>query len=140
MSAAKGEKIVLISLYPEYARAILEGRKRVEFRRGGIPRDVERFVLYATAPVRQVLGHVRVERCEVASPEVLWEAFGEVGVIDEKGFHDYYQDRAEGRCFVLADPRPFSVPLPLATFGLRAGPQSFKYVTPDAWRTVADGA
>ncbi len=44
--------IALMSIHPQYANAIVEGTKRVEFRKRPLARNVTHVIVYATAPVK----------------------------------------------------------------------------------------
>jgi len=47
---------------PEYAFAILNGTKRYEFRKAMFRKDVDKVVVYATAPYKKVIGYFKVGR------------------------------------------------------------------------------
>ena len=55
-------QIVLLSIRPEFAEKILDGRKRFEFRRT-IFRDtnVTKAIIYASRPVCRVIGEFEIE-------------------------------------------------------------------------------
>ena len=61
-----------MSIHPEYAEALLDGMKTVELRKSGVADDVSHIVIYATAPVRRVLGWVEAVRVEHGSPSAIW--------------------------------------------------------------------
>lgn len=118
-----------MSIHPEYADAILRGTKRVEFRKRPLAADVTTVVIYATAPLRRVVGTFEIERSVVATPATLWRRFSDVGGISKADFFAYYDgtDRAVGlvirhttrwkEALTLSDLRPGLTP-----------PQSFLYL------------
>lgn len=126
---------VLMSIRPQYARAILAGAKRAEFRTrfaAAAPADV---VVYATSPVRAVVGRFTVERVDRASPERLWEIHGRHGGIEKDDYEAYFAGRIGHACaLVVADPRPYRAPFPLAALGLARPPQSWMYLAMPANR------
>jgi predicted transcriptional regulator len=61
-------EVALLSIRPEYAEAILNGTKRVEFRRTRFSRDVSFIVIYATQPVGKVVGWFEVDGIETSTP------------------------------------------------------------------------
>jgi predicted transcriptional regulator len=53
--------IYLLPIYPKYAQAILDHKKRVEFRRH-IPKDISReILLYETSPTNKIVGRASIE-------------------------------------------------------------------------------
>ncbi len=78
--------IVLMAIKPQYTQRIFAGEKRFEIRRvsGRIGRgDV--VVVYASAPVRAIVGAFLVQGVRRGSVEALWEAHeGDFGVSAEE--------------------------------------------------------
>ncbi len=63
----------LISIQPEYARKILAGEKKLEFRRWWTFRSVQILVIYATAPVQRIVGFATVAGVTQGTPTQLWQ-------------------------------------------------------------------
>ena len=63
----------LISIQPEYATKILAGEKKLEFRRRWTPRTVKTLVIYATAPVKRIVGFATVAGVTQGTPTQLWQ-------------------------------------------------------------------
>ena len=51
---------MLLSIKPEYVNKIVAGKKKYEFRKFHCREDVDTIVIYATAPVKQVIGEVSI--------------------------------------------------------------------------------
>ena len=64
--------MIALAINPVYARAILSGKKTVEFRRNGVPSNIRKIVIYSTKPDQELLGYCDVKECIVNSPEKLW--------------------------------------------------------------------
>ena len=56
MARTAHPQVALLSIHPVYAQGIIDGRKTVEFRRRAFGKSVTHVVVYATAPVRKVVG------------------------------------------------------------------------------------
>lgn len=56
MASTAPRAVVLLPIKPRYATRIMDGSKRVEFRRRPFGRVPEWVVIYASAPVKQVVG------------------------------------------------------------------------------------
>jgi len=119
-----------VSLHPEFAARILRGEKRVEFRRRALGRDTTDLIIYATAPVRAVVGVAEIERVKQGSPTSLWNAFRGVAGIERGPFFDYFEGVTEGFAYVLGPVRACASPLRLGMAGLPMNPpQAFQYIT-----------
>jgi predicted transcriptional regulator len=119
----------LMSIYPEFASRILAGEKLVEFRRRPPARAITHIVIYATSPVKAVVGVAEVERLERGSPQRLWRDFGDVGGIRREDFFRYFSGTSEGFAYVVGKTWSCASPIPLGQDGLPAtAPQTFRYV------------
>lgn len=121
----------LMSIRPPFADAILDGRKRVEFRRSRFGRDVSMVVVYATRPVSAVVAVFSVGGITAGPPSCLWEQFHSVGAIDREAFDSYY--RGARQAFAIGIETVFVLPQALPLDSLRVGlrpPQSYCYLEP----------
>jgi predicted transcriptional regulator len=127
--AAERLEVVLLSIRPEYADAILDGKKLVEFRRTRFSREVAFVVIYATQPVGKVVGWFEVGGIEESSPAELWTRFSACGGISEQKFHDYYSGAETGFAIRVKQAKRFPRARQLkAVSGLEHAPQSFAYL------------
>jgi predicted transcriptional regulator len=118
-----------MAIHPGYADAILDGRKRVEFRKRSLAVDVSTVLMYATAPVKRIVGEFTVDRTLTTSPEELWGAVGSVGVIDEASYTAYFAGFHTATGILVSAPRRYHVAIPLAALDpTPAAPQSVTYL------------
>lgn len=129
MADAAAGRVALISIRPHYAEEILAGRKRVEFRRRPLPRDVTRVVIYATAPVARVVGAFEVEAIDSTTPNEAWQHYHQVGGIGQEAFDSYYCGTDTAHVIRIRDVEIAESPFELSEIdeSLRA-PQSFMYL------------
>ena len=126
-------RMVVLSLRPRFAEAILAGDKTVELRRT-VPKIVvpTRALLYAATPVRALLGTCIVTDVASVAPAVLWEEYGSRTGLLHHEFQQYFEGVDTGAALTLADPQPFSRRIPLEDLRARPRgfrpPQSFGYV------------
>lgn len=121
---------VLLSIKPEYAEKILDGRKRFEFRKA-MPKaeGVRTVVIYATMPVGKVVGEFEVDECISHCPKDLWEITAEFSGISKSFFNSYFKGRATAHAFKVKSATRYDSPLNLADLiGTTAAPQSFRYL------------
>lgn len=129
-SPAIGRQVVM-SVHPRYAEAIMDGRKKVEFRKRPLASDVSVVWVYATAPVQLIIGCFEVDATVTGPPRDLWRQFASVGAIDRADFDRYYAGSSVGSGIRIGDVVRLEVPLPIQEL-LPSGvpPQSFAYVEP----------
>lgn len=128
MAVDSTERVALMAIHPRFAEAILDGRKRVEFRKRRPAPDIRRVYIYATAPVSAVVGAFEIADVTVGEPRTIWEAFGAVGVIDRDDFDLYYASSGEAVAIGVESAIRFDEPVPLSSFEpAPATPQSFSY-------------
>lgn len=125
-------RVLLLSLRPRFANAILAGTKTVELRRRPIKAPPgSTVVLYASAPTRAVVGVAKLHRSLVLDAEMAWEDHErELGLTRTE--FDAYLDGRRAHLLVLMDVRRLLEPVQLGR--LREGcdfrpPRSFRYVS-----------
>lgn len=129
MDANSDRGIALISIHPEYADAILEGTKRVEFRRIRFARDVHTVLIYATRPIGKIVASFEVSDIDIGTPTVLWQKHRRTGGISHEKFTNYFAGATEGCAILVGRVTRFSRPLPLESLGQSiTPPQSFRYL------------
>lgn len=118
-----------MAIHPEFAEAILSGRKKVEFRKRPPAPDVTTVLVYATAPVKMIIGEFNIADVVLASPGDLWSRFHEVGCIEKTPYEAYYADRAAGAALLVGSSRRYSKAVALSDLEpAPAVPQSFAYL------------
>lgn len=64
---------MLLSINPEHVENILSGIKRYEFRKVRCRSDVDKMLIYSTAPVMMVVGEAEIVSIIEDEPEIVWE-------------------------------------------------------------------
>ncbi|PEG52808.1 ASCH domain-containing protein [Mycolicibacterium diernhoferi] len=123
-------RLALLSVHPEYASALVSGRKTVEFRKRPLAPDVTHVVIYATQPVARVVGVFSIREQVMESPRQLWNMFHNVAGISKAKFMDYYRGCSTGVGIRVGEmtglPDNFTLQ---EAFGISRPPQSFQYFT-----------
>jgi len=135
-------KILLISVKPRFARALLEGRKTVEVRRRFPDLPVGTVVvIYASSPERAVLGAVRLKYVMRVDPNEVWGLHAGDIEIDEHALIEYLAGATESTLLKVESPEVWARPVSLATLrdtlGLDA-PQSFRYINSEQVALMRD--
>lgn len=125
--------MVLISIRPCFAQAILDGTKTVELRRQRLlaaPGSLA--LLYSSSPVKAIVGTARIDRIEQSSPLGLWMRVGDSAGVTRAQYDAYFEGSPRAVALHLCEVRRLEPPAPLAelrsTIGVEPA-QSFRYLT-----------
>ena len=119
----------LVAIRPEYAERILTGGKTYEYRRRIWRRDdVDTIVIYATAPVRAIVGEARIDAILDGTPTDIWNLTHDSAGIDRTRFMAYLHGTDTAHAIRLCDPIRYTRPRPLTDYGLTRPPRSFVYL------------
>lgn len=119
---------ILLSINPEHIENIMNGNKLFEYRKVRCRSEVDIIIMYATSPVRKIVGEVDVIDVIIDTPKQVWELTSEFAGISKKFYDKYYQNKEIAVAYSLGDVRNYKNPLTLADFGISFAPQSFVYV------------
>lgn len=130
MGAPASGRVAVMSIKPQFAEAILNGTKLVEFRKRRLAPDVTTVLIYATMPVGRVIGAFEVHGYDVASPTAVWERHKGHAGIARSGYRAYYRGSEAAVGILVKDARRLARPLTLKELDASLPvPQSFVYVT-----------
>ncbi len=126
------ETILLLSIKPRFAEAILDGTKTVELRRVQPSVHAGTIVLlYASSPQRELVGTFRVAGLEVDSISAIWDRYGSECGVSEAEFIDYFAGANQAVAILVDSPVRLSSPQSLEILRDRMvgfhPPQSFRY-------------
>ena len=139
------ERMLILSLKPRFAEAILSGEKTVELRRVEPKIKVPtRALVYATTPVRAMLGTCIVSAAVSDSLTTLWERYSSRTGLQYAEFLRYFNGVKVGAALTLHAAERFDSQIPLAELrssplGFRP-PQSFAYLDAAAGNQLLQAA
>ena len=121
---------VLLSIKPKYVEAIKNGKKKYEFRKIIFKaRNLERIYIYASSPIKKIVGSFSVGDVIEGSPEMLWDQFSRDAGIGEQDFFSYFLDREIGYAIEIKNFHTMEEPVePSEVFNRFTPPQSFIYI------------
>lgn len=121
---------VLMPIKPKYANQILDGTKKFEYRKSKIRKDnVHSIIIYATAPVKKVIGEVEIVDFLEDTPENIWNQTHEHGGIAKEDYDKYFKGKDTAVAYALGTPKRYSKEKSLAKFDICYYPQSYVYVS-----------
>lgn len=137
MAPRASGRVVFLPIRPRFARSIMSGKKKVEFRKKAFRANPTHVVVYASSPVQRVLGYFAVDYVDEDTPEGLWERYGDGGDIDREAFQAYYLAVDRGVAIGVGKVSQLPNPIPVAALAdsLRV-PQSFSYLASEAFERL----
>ena len=125
IEALDQDRMIVLSLKPRFAEAIFAGTKTVELRRTRPRIEVPtRALLYATTPVRALLGTCIITDVISADLTALWREYGSRSDLTHNEFKRYFEGLGVGTALTLAHQQPLDRVVPLQE--LRAKPRGFR--------------
>ena len=128
------DRALFFSVKPTFADLLLSGEKTVELRRVR-PRATAGTlaIVYASTPVRAVLGTCTVADIGEEHPSVIWSLHGPRTGLRWQEFNEYFLGQGSAVAITVIAPRRLGEPVPLRVlraepFGF-SPPQSFRYIT-----------
>ncbi len=120
---------VLLSIKPEFALKIFNGSKGYEYRRVIFRnKEVNRVIVYASDPIKQVIGEFEIEGILHEEPQSLWVKTKHHAGISKRRFFAYFTDKSKGYAIKIKTTRIYENPLPLRRFMVSSPPQSYMYL------------
>lgn len=122
---------VLLSIKPEYANAILSGNKRYELRRSIFKDEsVQTLFMYASSPVKRIVGKFEISSIINKSPRELWDEVKDGSGVTSDLFFHYFDGCKKGYAIEVENPLAFKPPAdPYILINDFRAPQSFCYLT-----------
>ena len=127
MIGDKPERI-LMSIHPEFAKKIITGEKRFEFRKVAPTRIVRTIVLYETQPIGLVTAEAEVSGMCFGTPEMVWQQVEKYAGVTKEFYDNYYKGCDNVVVYRLGKIHLFDIPLTLTDYNLKYPPQNFVYL------------
>lgn len=120
---------ILLSIKPEFTEMIFNGSKKFEFRRSIFKnKNIKTVVVYASSPVKRVIGEFEIESVLYDEINSLWQRTQKYAGIDENYFFDYFSDKQRGYAIEIKKTSKYNTPLLLKENFNMVPPQSFAYL------------
>jgi predicted transcriptional regulator len=122
-------KIAFMAIKPIYAERLLLGEKLYEFRKTALSPDLTDIIIYASSPVKKIVGIAEVSNVFVGSPSAIWEKTKHAAGISRKKYREYFRGAERACAIELMRVFPLDKPLHLSDVSDEIKiPQSFSYV------------
>ncbi|QWD79243.1 ASCH domain-containing protein [Polynucleobacter sp. MWH-Spelu-300-X4] len=126
----RDDKVIVLSIKPQYADLILAKIKTVEFRRTWAAEDVNTIAIYASSPIQRIVGLVKVEETLKVRPSKLWKICSEhSGGLTKRELLNYFNGKSLCNAVLLKDAVKFKQAIdPNKFIENFYPPQSFQYL------------
>ena len=123
---------VLLSIKPEFVKKIFEGSKKYEYRKSLFKRDdVSAILIYASSPIKKVVGEFIVDEILSSNHSLLWEKTKDFSGITKDFYDEYFKNKKVANAIKIKDVVKYESPKRLSDYGINQPPQSFCYVVDD---------
>ena len=121
--------VVLLSIKPNLANDILEGTKKYEYRRRiwDCSNDVKKVILYASDPIKMVIGEFEVKEVIKGHYSQVWRKTNQGSGMTIEDFLQYFEGQNRAYAIKVKKPKRYESPIPIETFGVKPN-QSFIYI------------
>lgn len=120
---------VLLSIKPEFVEKIFAGTKKYEFRKSLFKkRGVKYVVIYASAPIKRVVGEFEIDEILSDDVNIVWELTRKHSGITKTFYNSYFQNRKIANAIRIGHLTKYETAKPLSDFNIHQAPQSFCYI------------
>lgn len=123
---------ILLPIHTVYINRILLGEKKYEYRTRLCKEPIELILLYATTPVKKIVGEVQVLGKLSMEKEELWKATKAHAGIEHCTYLKYFSKSTIANAYMLGDVRAYKQHYPIAAVGIEHTPQSFAYINDES--------
>jgi len=106
----------------------LKALKKFEFRKSIFKKQVSAVVVYASAPLQQVIGEFEIEQILHLDLETLWDITHLNSGISKSFFYEYFEDKERGYTIEIKNTKLYKIPKNLKETYNMFPPQSFAYI------------
>ena len=120
---------VLLSIKPEFVEKIFAGTKKYEFRKALFKRtDVTKVIIYASSPVKRVVGEFTIESILSDDVNTIWEQTKKESGITKDFYNSYFGKKRRANAIKIGHLTKYEKARFLSDYNINQAPQSFCYI------------
>ena len=119
---------IILPIAPRYIEKIFSGEKKYEYRKRLCKNDISKIYLYATAPVKGIVGEVEVIEKMEEDTKKLWSLTSNYSGIDIDFYNKYFRNCTKACAYKLGKVIKYKNKIPLQYIGITHIIQSFVYI------------
>lgn len=125
----KDKQTLMVSLSPEEADELFNKNKNAIFLKVLPVQEVERVIVYVTAPVKKVWGEFDLSFKDEGNTTTLWNKYRKVSTtLKRKDYLEYYGSSKEGKVLIASAIYRYRKDKVLADYDMTKGPSGFTYL------------
>jgi len=97
----------LLSIKPKYVNEIIEGNKKIEFRKTIFNDQVKEVWIYASSPIKKIVGVFIPGEIVEGSPKSLWRKYKSISGMGEDEYFHYFHGKDIGYAMEIDSLRVF---------------------------------
>ncbi len=118
---------ILLSIKPDFAKKIFKEEKKFEYRKS-IPKGIKEVVVYASSPIKKIIGSFTVKKVLENTPQKIWKNTQQFAGISKAFFDKYYRGKEIALAIEIDKIKKFSIKKELSEYQITTPPQSFCYL------------
>ena len=119
---------VIISIHPCHIEKIFSGVKLYEYRKA-IPSNIQNLIIYATAPIKQIVAIIEVDSVLTGMPNEIWNITKGQSGLSKKTFMSYFNHRTVANAIKFKTIHRLDTPKSLTTLNnIKYPPQSYVFI------------
>ena len=92
-------------------------------------KTIREIIVYASSPVKKVIGEFEIDEILSLDPESLWEKTHTMAGISKNFYYSYFSSKELAHAIKIKDTKIYETPLCLQEdFNIKFAPQSFVYI------------
>lgn len=128
-TVAETTSIIMISVSPKHADILLDdSSKNVFFYKVTPVNNVKRVLVYATAPIKAVVGEFDLSEIKISALSTAWKNYSSKSIFTKKEFDEYYKDKKEAHAMIAGKSFRYSKPKKIEDYNMSKGPSGFQYL------------
>lgn len=119
---------IILPIKPMFVDKILSGEKKYEYRKRLCQKEIKKIYIYATAPVKMIVGEAEVANKMSMDKKKLWQETQKHAGITRKFYDQYFEHQDYACAYKMGEVKQYGQPVALNNMGIGYVPQSFIYV------------
>ena len=129
--------MILLPVKPCFAYSIVSGEKEVEFRKRRLNKEITHVVIYASHPIKKVIGYFEISALDEGKPHELWSKYKHVSGLSHEDFETYYSNSDFGVAIKIKKAKKLEEPMALSNLGESLNvPQNYMYISDELFDLV----
>jgi len=122
----KIKRTIILPIKAIYVEKILTQEKKYEYRKQKPKKAIDKIIIYATSPIKKIVGEVEVKQIIEEEKEKLWQQTKNYSGIDKKFYDEYFKKNKKAIAYELGKIKKYEKDL--IDFGINFIPQSYVYL------------